>query len=79
MNGDAIAGWMIDFEASHSLFASFATKPEAEVLFLTLSKDVRTILFCVPASRTGAVTNYSLQAQVLKVRDEVPRNTPDSD
>ncbi|KAA3479559.1 hypothetical protein EPI10_020059 [Gossypium australe] len=73
MNGDAIAEWMIDFEASHSLFASFATKPEAEVL--TLSKDVRTILFCVPAPRTGAVPNYSSQAQILEVRDEVPRNS----
>ncbi|KAA3490108.1 hypothetical protein EPI10_033631 [Gossypium australe] len=77
MNGDAIAGWMIDFEASHSLFASFATKPEAEVL--TMSKNVGTVLFCIPAPRTGAVTNYSSQAQVLEVRDEVPRNMPDRD
>ncbi|KAA3488671.1 hypothetical protein EPI10_032398 [Gossypium australe] len=44
-----------------------------------VSKDVGTVLFCIPAPRTRAVTNYSSQAQVLEVRDEVPRNTPDRD
>ncbi|KAA3488846.1 hypothetical protein EPI10_032551 [Gossypium australe] len=45
----------------------------------TLSENMITILFCIPAPRTGAVTNHLTQSQVLEIWDEVPRNTPDSD
>ncbi|KAA3474781.1 Dynein-1-beta heavy chain, flagellar inner arm I1 complex [Gossypium australe] len=115
INGDVISEWMIDFDASHSLFAPFTTKPEAEVAFLeskaaskrmvasvpclcclrlvlsssfppcyclpfmALSESVVTILFCNLTPRAGAVANYSTQAQVLEVREKVPRDAPYSD
>ncbi|KAA3467084.1 hypothetical protein EPI10_002131 [Gossypium australe] len=114
MNGDAIAGWMADFEASHSFLTPFTTKPDAEIAFLlsyaaskkmvasvslvcclcrllssqhskrfdiihyflcqtprALSENMIAIIFCIPASRTGAIKNHSTRSQyVLLTRPE---------
>ncbi|KAA3454924.1 Dynein-1-beta heavy chain, flagellar inner arm I1 complex [Gossypium australe] len=134
INGDEISEWMIDFDASHSLFAPFTTKPEEEIAFLeskatskrmavsvpclcclrlvlsasvsslsldlsnsaiklwifadsslpvdfflscmALTERVVTIFFFNSTPRAGAVVNYSTQAQVLEVREKVPRDVP---